>query len=105
MADRHPTQYFRHVGGSVNGTKRITVIDVFHDLDLEPIPEDTWAAGNAARDLYEATTGQLPPKALRPKTNGPGSHCFAVYPESWREELEEIVRLVAKRRANQLRLF
>ena len=89
----------------MNWTKRITVIDVFHDLDLEPIPEDTWAAGNAARDLYLDTTGHLPPKELRNKTNGPGSHCFAVYPESWREELEEIVRLVAKRRANQLRLF
>jgi hypothetical protein len=83
----------------------ITVIDVFRDLDLEPIPEDTWAAGNAARDLYEATTGHLPPKALRPKTNESGSHCFAVYPASWREELEEIVKLVARRRASQLRLF
>ena len=85
--------------------KFITVIDVFRDLDLEPIPEDTWAAGNAARDLSEATTGHLPPKALRPKTNESGSHCFAVYPESWREKLEEIVKLVARRRANQLRLF
>lgn len=105
MAMRHPADHFCHVGGSVNETKRITVIDVFHDLDLEPIPEDTWAAGNAVRDLYEATTGHLPLKALRPKTNGPGSHCFAVYPESWREEIEEIVKLVARRRASQLRLF
>lgn len=86
-------------------SKPITVIDVFRDLDLEPIPEDTWAAGNAVRDLYEATTGHLPPKALRPKTNETGSHCFAVYPESWREKIEEIVKLVARRRANQLRLF
>lgn len=86
-------------------TDHITVVDVFHDLGLEPIPEDTWSAGAAARNLYEEIVGQPPPLELRRKTNGGGSHCFAVYPSSWRPRLEGIVKSVAQVRAKQLTLF
>jgi hypothetical protein len=83
----------------------ITVVDVFIDLGFEPIPEDTWEVGAAVRELYKSITGQSPMLELRKKTNGPGSHCFAVYPPSWRSKIEEIVRSVAKRQDNQLKLF
>jgi hypothetical protein len=83
----------------------ITVVDVFTDLGFEPIPDDTWAVGAAVRELYKSAMGQSPMLELRKKTNGPGSHCFAVYPPHWRPKIEEIVRSVAKRRDNQLKLF
>lgn len=83
----------------------ITVIDVFNDLGFEPIPEDTWSVGAAARNLYEEIVGQPPPLELRKKTTGSGSHCFAVYPSSWRPRLESIVKSVAKLKAHQLKLI
>jgi len=83
----------------------ITVIDVFNDLGFDPIPEDTWTAGASARNMYESVVGQPPPLELRRKTNGAGTHCFAVYPPSWRPKLETIVRSIARHRAAQLKLF
>jgi hypothetical protein len=82
-----------------------TVVDVFHDLGLQPVPAQTWSAGNVARDAYLKATGQLPEKELRTKTGGGGSHCFAVYPEHWRPRVIAIVRLVATEGARQGRLF
>jgi hypothetical protein len=32
-----------------------------------------------------------PPKALRPKTSGSGSHCFAVYPPEMVPLIERII--------------
>jgi hypothetical protein len=69
----------------------ITVIDVCRDLKIELTPELTWAVGNTVRDLYVAAFGCLPEKDLRQKTNGPGTHCFAVYPDSWRGKIEDVI--------------
>jgi hypothetical protein len=71
----------------------ITIIDVFRELKIEPTPSLTWAVGAAVRDIYEQRYGCLPEKDLRNKTNGPGSHCFAIYPETMRPT---IVRMVAE---------
>ena len=87
------------------GWPTFTVIDVFRHLDLEPDPEDTWAAGARLRDMYEDAAGKLPDKALRPKTSGTGSHCFAVYPPKWWDKAVEIVMLIADQKARQPRLL
>ncbi|HEX8835447.1 MAG TPA: hypothetical protein VF748_00795 [Candidatus Acidoferrum sp.] len=83
----------------------ITVIDVFRDLQLEPIPEQTWAAGNRVRDRYLELYGVLPTKELRTKTYDGGTHCFAVYPLSFRPVIERIVNDIATEAARQMDLF
>ena len=83
----------------------ITVVDVCRDLKIEPVPALTWAVGNAVRDLYEARYGILPEKDLRTKTSGTGTHCFAIYPESWRGEIERIIREHDWERQRQGELF
>lgn len=84
---------------------QITVIDVFRELGLEPVPSATWAVGAAVRDEFYSRFGMLPQKALRPKTDGPGSHCFAVYPEEWRPIIEEKARSIAVEAAKQPDMF
>jgi hypothetical protein len=71
----------------------ITVVDVIKAMGLEPTPALTWSVGNTVRDAYERATGSLPVKALREKTSGVGSHCFAIYPAEWRVKIEEVVKL------------
>jgi len=83
----------------------LTVMDVFRDLGLEPEPAVSWAVGGAVRRLYEAETGGLPPKELRQKTNGHGSHCFAAYPESWRSRIEGVIKQHQTQAARQGALF
>lgn len=83
----------------------ITVPEVFRALGFEPVPEATWAVGAAVREAWRAETGALPPKALRPKTGGGGSHCFAVYPPDWQPRIAEFVRAHASAAAAQGKLF
>lgn len=70
----------------------VTVMDVFRDLGIEPDKKVSWSVGAAARDIYEARVGDLPPKRLRRKTSGAGSHCFATYPEWMRGDIERLIR-------------
>ena len=85
--------------------RHFTIIEVYRDLRLEPRKETTWAAGAALRDAYMRVYDDLPPKKLRPKTGGRGSHCFAIYPpEMWREAVS-IVRRHAIEIQRQLDLF
>lgn len=81
-----------------------TIPQVFADLGFEPNKHETWAAGDRVRMRYVDATGSLPPKDLRQKTNGPGSHCFAIYPPEWRATAEAIVLQIATTRAAQGRL-
>lgn len=83
----------------------ITVLDVARDLGLQPSVQEAWEIGAAVRDAYEQAVGQLPVKALRQKTSGAGSHCFAVYPEEFRPMIEATVRRLATDRAKQIDLF
>lgn len=85
--------------------REITVIDVFRELGYEPIKQDTWAVGGIVRNRYYEAVGKLPEKKLRTKTCGVGVHCFAVYPEQWRETIADVIREVASQRAAQLSLF
>lgn len=83
----------------------ITVVDVFKSLGLEPTPEQTWAVGAAVRALYEERFGHLPHKELRRKTSGSGSHCFAVYPEEMRPQIQDCIARVNAEKAAQPDLF
>jgi hypothetical protein len=69
----------------------ITVIDVCRELRVEPTSALTWPVGDAVRDIFEERFGRPPTKMLRPKTNGGGSHCFAVYPEAFRGVIEAVI--------------
>lgn len=70
----------------------ITVIDVCRAMRVEITPQVSWSVGAQARGLYAQRTGRLPEKDLRQKTSGGGSHCFAVYPDWMRPEIEQIIR-------------
>lgn len=83
----------------------ITVMDVFRELQIEPEPSVSWSVGAAVRRLYESETGSLPPKELRPKTSGGGSHCFAAYPDSWRPRIVAAIQSHQTQTARQGDLF
>lgn len=83
----------------------ITVVDVFKAMGLSPTVQMTWAVGAAVRDRYQERFGHLPEKVLRTKTSGSGSHCFAVYPPSWRPVIVECISRVNAARAAQPDLF
>jgi hypothetical protein len=76
----------------MSSNRGLTVVDVCRDLRIEPTPSLTWAVGAVVRDIYEQRYGCLPEKDLRNKTNGPGTHCFAIYPESMRAEIAAVIR-------------
>lgn len=70
----------------------LTVVNVCRALGVELKPETTWSIGAIVRQIYQDRFGHLPPKELRQKTSGTGSHCFAVYPEEMRAEIERVIR-------------
>lgn len=74
----------------------VTVIDRVVALGIEPEKHLTWAVGDAVRAKWEALTDSAPTKALRRKTSGTGSHCFAIYPEEFASEIDGIVETIAR---------
>lgn len=75
-------------------TRQITVVQVFELMGVRPTKEKTWAVGNRMQAVYAQEHGRQPPKDNRPKTGGGGSHCFALYPESYLPRIrEEIARV------------
>lgn len=89
-----------------NDNEGITVIYVFRALRIEPVPQKTWAVGAAARDLFKSrNAGAAPEKKLFKKTNGTGSHCFAVYPVSYFADIERIIRSMETEEQRQGDLF
>ena len=74
----------------------VTVIDVIREAGVRtPPPRLSWAVGQEVAAIWRTEKqGQQPEKALAAKTRGGGSHCFAVYPPSWRR----IIRLVVDKR-------
>jgi hypothetical protein len=89
----------------ITNNPEITVIDVFREIGYEPIKQDTWSVGGLVRNKYFEVVGKLPEKKLRVKTCGVGVHCFAVYPDTWRPIIAEIIREHASQKAEQLDLF
>ena len=78
---------------------RITVPQRIKAMGLEQGTEKgkelAWRAGALVREAWLAEVGAYPPKGNRQKTSGRGSHCFALYPSSWVERVDGIVRRVA----------
>lgn len=51
-----------------------------------------WSVGSIVAEEYVRRVGAQPPKDLRPKTNGPGSHCFAIYPPMWESLIRSTIQ-------------
>lgn len=78
--------------------RMITIIEVFRSLGYEPTPHLTWQAGALIRDEWKSQHNDAPPvKDNRRKTNTKGSHCFALYPQSFRPYMELYVKRVWSR--------
>lgn len=82
-----------------------TLIDVLRDRGIEPHKSFSWTLGAILRDRYREMVGDLPVKALRTKTIGIGSHCFATYPPEFRPTAEALVNEYFAMLAAQLDLF
>jgi hypothetical protein len=83
----------RHQGSSM---KDFTVPSRIKVLGIDATNEFSWIVGAAVRDRYEAIVGEKPMKALRRKTYGVGSHCFAVYPPEFQAEADLIILGLSK---------
>ena len=80
----------------------ITVIDVMREQRVEITAELSWQVGAAVRNRWLAETGTLPDKVLRPKTAATGgTHCFAVYPASWRPHIARVIGQFERERERQ----
>lgn len=83
----------------------VTVVEVAKDLGIEIDNELMWQIGTAVRVEWQRRHGTLPIKALRPKTNAHGSHCFAVYPHDWRPVISRLLLAAVHNKARQGNLF
>jgi hypothetical protein len=72
--------------------KTVTIHEVCDELGVDPTNEQSWSLGSRMAKLHQDVEWCLPPKALRPKRSGKGSHCFAIYPASWRAAIAKAVR-------------
>jgi hypothetical protein len=84
---------------------KITVPEVIRAMNVDLDKSQRWAIGAAVRERYRLAFGELPPKDNRPKSSGKGSHCFALYPSTWRSAIEEIVREIGGEDMRQPDLF
>ncbi len=67
-----------------------TTIEAIRAAGLEPESHFDWAVGQQCSRLFEDAYGRLPSKGSR-KTGEGGSHCFAVYPPEFRQEVDEVI--------------
>ncbi len=78
---------------------RITIIQVAEAMGVELDRATAWSVGSEMAALYVEEFAEQPPKELRPKTSGAGTHCFAVYPSTW----EKRIRAAIERRVDMAR--
>lgn len=83
----------------------ITVIDRFRVLNKSPLKRMTWAVGNVVRERWRRLTGQLPQKQLREKTNQGGSHCFAIYPDTFACVIDDVIESMHAQDDAQMLMF
>jgi hypothetical protein len=81
--------------------RKISVIDVIRSMKVDPEPQLCWTVGALTREAWRSEYGELPEKQLRPKTSGGGTHCFAVYPASWRHRIAKFVSAYKTQAAKQ----
>ena len=82
-----------------------TVIDRLKHLGVETDKHQRWEIGAAVREKYKTLYGELPEKELRRKTDGLGSHCFAVYPEHFTSIIDSMIGQYKLQQEKQLDLF
>lgn len=80
-------------------------MQVFNAMGIKPTNSQSWAVGIRVQAEYAKEFGEQPPKDNRPKTNGPGVHCFALYPPGWRARIEAIIRTVVDAERSQGDMF
>ena len=71
----------------------ITIIQVAKSIGVELDNATAWSIGSEMASAYANEFGEQPPKELRPKTSGGGTHCFAVYPTSWKSKIISAINL------------
>lgn len=69
-----------------------SIVELAREMGVELGKEQAWSIGGCVSAQFEADYGHLPMKELRPKTNGPGSHCFAVYPAPYHDRIRSMIR-------------
>lgn len=83
----------------------ITIPQVARAMSVELQPREAWSIGSEIATLYQRRVGAQPPKDLRPKTSGSGSHCFAVYPPAWEKTIRSVIEAHVADRRQQNTLF
>lgn len=83
----------------------ITVPEVARSMGAVLDSRQAWSVGSAIAAEYHKRCGMQPPKALRPKTSGSGTHCFAVYPPHWGPIIRRAIEAHLKSSARQPDLF
>ena len=81
----------------------ITIIQVAKSIGVDLDNTTAWSIGSEMAASYVDAFGQQPPKELRPKTSGHGSHCFAIYPSDWRAKIIDAIKqrqVIAKSQKN-----
>lgn len=69
----------------------ITVMECFYEMGVVPDKHLSWKVGRQVRDTYVQQCNKFPDKELRTKTRGGGSHCFAVYPLEFKDQIKAII--------------
>lgn len=68
------------------------VHEVADGMGLVLTDDQATAVGSAVQRRWQHNTGTPPVKELRPKKNGPGSHCFGIYPPPYHPLIEDLIR-------------
>lgn len=84
---------------------RITVPQVARLMGVVLDNRTAWAVGSEMASVYLQEFGENPPKDNRPKTNGGGSHCFALYPAKWEGKIRDVIEAHLEQQAKQVDLF
>jgi hypothetical protein len=85
----------------------LNIHDVARERGIELSNEQAWAWGSGMRGVWLWEVGTPPLKELRSKRDGTGSHCFALYPPSWRPRMErwlDTVVRAAEAKAEQMEM-
>jgi hypothetical protein len=83
----------------------ITIVQVIREMGIEPSNKLCWAVGDKMQAWYVRNIGSAPHKDNRGKTNGAGSHCFALYQPIFHKKIQEFVRQVQFEMSRQPDLF
>jgi hypothetical protein len=85
--------------------KTVTVMQCFALLGIVPESKVSWSVGSRVAAMWREEHGEEPRKELRAKTHGAGTHCMAVYPQSWRKRIERVIKESSEMYAMQADMF